>query len=105
MCFEGGTSQSDVSALPTARSSAGLEVGESAMEVDPSAGQSLEPSTSPAVSAQAHLTPSSTESPPPASLLSSPDREHRQPVEASGRRTHHQSGEDALFPWASPDDF
>ncbi|XP_044943713.1 DDB1- and CUL4-associated factor 6 isoform X7 [Mustela putorius furo] len=87
----GGTSQSDVSALPTARSSAGLEVGESAMEVDPSAGQSLEPSTSPAVSAQAHLTPSSTESPPPASLLSSPDREHRQPVEASGRRTHHQS--------------
>ncbi|XP_032173940.1 DDB1- and CUL4-associated factor 6 isoform X3 [Mustela erminea] len=87
----GGTSQSDVSALPTARSSAGLEVGESAMEVDPSAGQSLEPSTSPAVSAQAHLTPSSTESPPPASSLSSPDREHRQPVEASGRRTHHQS--------------
>ncbi|XP_044122823.1 DDB1- and CUL4-associated factor 6 isoform X7 [Neovison vison] len=87
----GGTSQSDVSALPTARSSAGLEVGESAMEVDPSAGQSLEPSTSPAVSAQAQLTPSSTESPPPASSLSSPDREHRQPVEASGRRTHHQS--------------
>ncbi|XP_032718943.1 DDB1- and CUL4-associated factor 6 isoform X7 [Lontra canadensis] len=87
----GGTSQSDVSALPTAPSSAGLEVGESAMEVDPSAGQSLEPSTSPAASAQAHPTPSSTESPPPASSLSSPDREHRQPAEASGRHTHHQS--------------
>ncbi|XP_047560702.1 DDB1- and CUL4-associated factor 6 isoform X7 [Lutra lutra] len=87
----GVTSQSDVSALPTAPSSAGLEVGESAMEVDPSAGQSLEPSTSPAASAQAHPTPSSTESPPPASSLSSPDREHRQPAEASGRHTHHQS--------------
>ncbi|XP_045839443.1 DDB1- and CUL4-associated factor 6 isoform X2 [Meles meles] len=87
----GGTSQSDVSALPTAPSSAGLEVGESAMEVDPAAGQSLPSSTSPAVSAQARLTPSSTESPPAASSLSSPDNEHRQPAEASGRHAHHQS--------------
>ncbi|KAM8949544.1 DDB1- and CUL4-associated factor 6 isoform 8-T8 [Lycaon pictus] len=87
----GGTSQSDVSALPAVPSSTDLEVGESAMEVDPSAEQSLQPSTSSAMSAQAHLTSSSTESPHSTSLLSSPDNEQRQSVEASGRHTHHQS--------------
>ncbi|XP_032245316.1 DDB1- and CUL4-associated factor 6 isoform X3 [Phoca vitulina] len=87
----GGTSQSDVSALPAVPSSTNLEVGESAMEVDPSAEQSLQPSTSAAVSAQAHSTSSSTESPHSTSLLSSPDNEQRQSVEASGRHTHHQS--------------
>ncbi|XP_064450443.1 DDB1- and CUL4-associated factor 6 isoform X7 [Mirounga angustirostris] len=87
----GGTSQSDVSALPAVPSSTDLEVGESAMEVDPSAEQSLQPSTSAAVSAQAHSTSSSTESPHSTSLLSSPDNEQRQSVEASGRHTHHQS--------------
>uniref|UniRef100_A0A8C0PE47 DDB1- and CUL4-associated factor 6 n=1 Tax=Canis lupus familiaris TaxID=9615 RepID=A0A8C0PE47_CANLF len=88
----GGTSQSDVSALPAVPSSTDLEVGESAMEVDPSAEQSLQPSTSSAMSAQAHSTSSSTESPHSTSLLSSPDNEQRQSVEASGRHTHHQSG-------------
>ncbi|XP_004408368.1 PREDICTED: DDB1- and CUL4-associated factor 6 isoform X2 [Odobenus rosmarus divergens] len=87
----GGTSQSDVSALPAVPSSTDLEVGESAMEVDPSAEQSLQPSTSAAVSAQAHSTSPSTESPHSTSLLSSPDNEQRQSVEASGRHTHHQS--------------
>jgi len=87
----GGTSQSDVSALPAVPSSTNLEVGESAMEVDPSAEQSLQPSTSAAVSAQAHSTSSSTDSPHSTSLLSSPDNEQRQSVEASGRHTHHQS--------------
>uniref|UniRef100_A0A8C0Q5T7 DDB1- and CUL4-associated factor 6 n=2 Tax=Canis lupus familiaris TaxID=9615 RepID=A0A8C0Q5T7_CANLF len=87
----GGTSQSDVSALPAVPSSTDLEVGESAMEVDPSAEQSLQPSTSSAMSAQAHSTSSSTESPHSTSLLSSPDNEQRQSVEASGRHTHHQS--------------
>nr|XP_035932658.1 DDB1- and CUL4-associated factor 6 isoform X6 [Halichoerus grypus] len=87
----GGTSQSDVSALPAVPSSTDLEVGESAMEVDPSAEQSLQPSTSAAVSAQAHSTSSSTESPHSTSLLSSPDNEQRLSVEASGRHTHHQS--------------
>ncbi|XP_027469641.2 DDB1- and CUL4-associated factor 6 isoform X5 [Zalophus californianus] len=87
----GGTSQSDVSALPAVPSSTDLEVGESAMEVDPSAEQSLQPSTSAAVSAQVHSTSPSTESPHSTSLLSSPDNEQRQSVEASGRHTHHQS--------------
>ncbi|XP_026365230.1 DDB1- and CUL4-associated factor 6 isoform X8 [Ursus arctos] len=87
----GGTSQSDVSALPAVPSSTDLEVGESAMEVDPSAEQSLQPSTSAAVSAQPHSTSSAAESPHSTPLLSSPDNEQRQPVEASGRHTHRQS--------------
>ncbi|XP_043423594.1 DDB1- and CUL4-associated factor 6 isoform X6 [Prionailurus bengalensis] len=86
----GGTSQSDVSPLPAVPSSSDLEVGETAMEVDPSAEQLLRPSTSSAASAHAHSTSSSTES-PHSSLLSSPDNEQRQAVEASGRHTHHQS--------------
>ena len=95
MFFEGGTSQSDVSPLPAVPSSSDLEAGETAMEVDPSAEQLLQPSTSSTASAQAHSTSSSTESPHSTSLLSSPDNEQRQAVEASGRHTHHQSGEDA----------
>ncbi|XP_058556354.1 DDB1- and CUL4-associated factor 6 isoform X5 [Neofelis nebulosa] len=87
----GGTSQSDVSPLPAVPSSSDLEVGETAMEVDPSAEQLLQPSTSSTASAQAHSTSSSTESPHSTSLLSSPDNEQRQAVEASGRHTHHQS--------------
>ncbi|XP_047696816.1 DDB1- and CUL4-associated factor 6 isoform X4 [Prionailurus viverrinus] len=87
----GGTSQSDVSPLPAVPSSSDLEVGETAMEVDPSAEQLLRPSTSSAASAHAHSTSSSTESPHSTSLLSSPDNEQRQAVEASGRHTHHQS--------------
>ncbi|XP_026901942.1 DDB1- and CUL4-associated factor 6 isoform X7 [Acinonyx jubatus] len=87
----GATSQSDVSPLPAVPSSSDLEVGETAMEVDPSAEQLLQPSTSSTASAQAHSTSSSTESPHSTSLLSSPDNEQRQAVEASGRHTHHQS--------------
>ncbi|XP_049491102.1 DDB1- and CUL4-associated factor 6 isoform X1 [Panthera uncia] len=87
----GGTSQSDVSPLPAVPSSSDLEAGETAMEVDPSAEQLLQPSTSSTASAQAHSTSSSTESPHSTSLLSSPDNERRQAVEASGRHTHHQS--------------
>ncbi|XP_044905393.1 DDB1- and CUL4-associated factor 6 isoform X7 [Felis catus] len=87
----GGTSQSDVSPLPAVPSSSDLEAGETAMEVDPSAEQLLQPSTSSTASAQAHSTSSSTESPHSTSLLSSPDNEQRQAVEASGRHTHHQS--------------
>ncbi|XP_058396110.1 DDB1- and CUL4-associated factor 6 isoform X2 [Diceros bicornis minor] len=87
----GGTSQSDVSALPTVPSSTDLEVGETAMEVDTPAEQFLQPSTSSTMSAQAHSTSSSTESPHSTSLLSSPDSEQRQSVEASGHHTHHQS--------------
>ncbi|XP_039097836.1 DDB1- and CUL4-associated factor 6 isoform X4 [Hyaena hyaena] len=87
----GGTSQSDASPLPAAPSRSDLEVGETAMEVDPSAEQVLQPSTSSAASAQAHSTSSSAESPRSTSLLSSPDNEQRQAVEASGRHTHHQS--------------
>ncbi|XP_040307687.1 DDB1- and CUL4-associated factor 6 isoform X6 [Herpailurus yagouaroundi] len=87
----GATSQSDVSPLPAVPSSSDLEVGETAMEVDPSAEHLLQPSTSSTASAQAHSTSSSTESPHSTSLLSSPDNEQRQAVEASGRHTHHQS--------------
>ncbi|XP_042832132.1 DDB1- and CUL4-associated factor 6 isoform X1 [Panthera tigris] len=87
----GGTSQSDVSPLPAVPSSSDLEAGETAMEVDPSGEQLLQPSTSSTASAQAHSTSSSTESPHSTSLLSSPDNEQRQAVEASGRHTHHQS--------------
>ncbi|XP_047377452.1 DDB1- and CUL4-associated factor 6 isoform X8 [Sciurus carolinensis] len=87
----GGTSQSDVSTLPTVPSSPDLEVGETAMDVDTPAEHFLQPSTSSAVSAQVHSTSSSTESPHSTSLLSSPDSEQRQSVEASGHHTHHQS--------------
>uniref|UniRef100_A0A8D2HR42 DDB1 and CUL4 associated factor 6 n=1 Tax=Urocitellus parryii TaxID=9999 RepID=A0A8D2HR42_UROPR len=87
----GGTSQSDVSTLPTVPSSPDLEVGETAMDVDTPAEHFLQPSTSSAVSAQVHATSSSTESPHSTSLLSSPDSEQRQSVEASGHHTHHQS--------------
>ncbi|XP_007172528.1 DDB1- and CUL4-associated factor 6 isoform X2 [Balaenoptera acutorostrata] len=87
----GGTSQSDVSTLPTVPSSTDLEVGETAMEVDTPAEQFLQPSTSSTMSAQAHSASSSTESPHSASLLSSPVSEQRQSVEASGHHTHHQS--------------
>ncbi|XP_053461950.1 DDB1- and CUL4-associated factor 6 isoform X3 [Nycticebus coucang] len=79
----GGTSQSDVSTLPTVPSSPNLEVGETAMEVDAPAEQFLQPSTSSTVSAQAHST-SSTESP----HSTSPDSEQRQSVE---HHTRHQS--------------
>ncbi|XP_044905390.1 DDB1- and CUL4-associated factor 6 isoform X4 [Felis catus] len=92
----GGTSQSDVSPLPAVPSSSDLEAGETAMEVDPSAEQLLQPSTSSTASAQAHSTSSSTESPHSTSLLSSPDNEQRQAVEASGRHTHHQSGKSSF---------
>ncbi|XP_036708821.1 DDB1- and CUL4-associated factor 6 isoform X7 [Balaenoptera musculus] len=87
----GGTSQSDVSTLPTVPSSTDLEVGETAMEVDTPAEQFLQPSTSSMMSAQAHSASSSTESPHSTSLLSSPVSEQRQSVEASGHHTHHQS--------------
>ncbi|XP_045402593.1 DDB1- and CUL4-associated factor 6 isoform X3 [Lemur catta] len=87
----GGASQSDVSTLPTVPSSPDLEVGETAMEVDAPAEQFLQPSTSSTMSAQAHSTSSSTESPHSTSLLSSPDSEQRQSVEASGHHTRHQS--------------
>ncbi|XP_023972440.1 DDB1- and CUL4-associated factor 6 isoform X5 [Physeter macrocephalus] len=89
----GGTSQSDVSTLPTVPSSSDLEVGENetAMEVDTPAEQFLQPSTSSTMSAQAHSASSSTESPHSTSLLSSPVSEQRQSVEASGHHTHHQS--------------
>ncbi|TKC47667.1 hypothetical protein EI555_006952 [Monodon monoceros] len=90
---DGGTSQSDVSTLPTVPSSTDLEVGENetAMEVDAPAEQFLQPSTSSAMSAQAHSASSSTESPHSTSLLSSPVSEQRPSVEASGHHTHHQS--------------
>lgn len=87
----GATSQSDVSTLPAVPSSADLEVGEMAMDVDAPAEQLLQPSVSSAASAQAHPTASSVERPQSPSLLSSPDSEQRQPVEASGQHTHHQS--------------
>ncbi|XDB49243.1 hypothetical protein AB1E18_002826 [Capra hircus] len=87
----GGSNQSDVSTLPTVPSSTDLEVGETAMEVDTPDEQFLQPSTSSTVSTQGHLASSSTESPHSTSLLSSPDSEQRQSVEASGRHTCHQS--------------
>ncbi|XP_057582421.1 DDB1- and CUL4-associated factor 6 isoform X6 [Hippopotamus amphibius kiboko] len=87
----GGSSQSDVSTLPTVPSSTDVEVGEAAMEVDTPAEQFLQPSTSSAMPAQAHSASSSTESPHSTSLLSSPVSEQRQSVEASGHHTHHQS--------------
>ncbi|XP_051713092.2 DDB1- and CUL4-associated factor 6 isoform X10 [Oryctolagus cuniculus] len=87
----GGASQSDVSAVPTVPSSPDLEAGETAMDVDAPSDQLLQPSTSSTVSAPAHLTSSSTESPHSTSLLSSPDSEQRQSAEASGHHAHHQS--------------
>ncbi|XP_057625830.1 DDB1- and CUL4-associated factor 6 isoform X4 [Chionomys nivalis] len=86
----GGTNQPDASTLPTVPSSPNLEVGETAMDVDTPAEQ-LQPSTSSAVSVQAQTAASATESPHSPSLLSSPDSEQRQPVEAPGQHTHHQS--------------
>ncbi|XP_007987823.3 DDB1- and CUL4-associated factor 6 isoform X2 [Chlorocebus sabaeus] len=87
----GGTSQSDISTLPTVPSSPDLEGSETAMEVDTPPEQFLQPSTSSTMSAQAHSTSSPTESPHSTPLLSSPDSEQRQSVEASGHHTHHQS--------------
>uniref|UniRef100_H0W8A0 DDB1- and CUL4-associated factor 6 n=1 Tax=Cavia porcellus TaxID=10141 RepID=H0W8A0_CAVPO len=87
----GGTSQADVSSLPTVPSSPDLEAGETAMDVDAPAEQSLRPSSSSTVSAQAHSVCSSTGSPRSTSLLSSPDSEHRPSAEASGHHAHHQS--------------
>ncbi|XP_027724231.1 DDB1- and CUL4-associated factor 6 isoform X5 [Vombatus ursinus] len=87
----GGTNQSDVSTVPTGQSSAELEMGEAAMEVDAPAEQFLQSSSSSTVSAQAPSTSSSTESPRSTSLLSSPDTEQRLSLEASGHHTHHQS--------------
>ncbi|XP_020747531.1 DDB1- and CUL4-associated factor 6 isoform X7 [Odocoileus virginianus] len=87
----GGTNQSDVSALPAVPSSADLDAGETAMEVDAPDEQFLQPSASSAVSAQGHLASPSTEGPHSASVLSSPDSDQRQSVEASGHHTHHQS--------------
>ncbi|EPY73834.1 hypothetical protein CB1_002523016 [Camelus ferus] len=79
----GGTSQSDVSTLPTVPSSTDLEVGEAAMEVDTPAEQFLQPSTSSATSAQVPSASSSTDSPHSTSLLSSPDSEQKQSVYAA----------------------
>ncbi|XP_041518334.1 DDB1- and CUL4-associated factor 6 isoform X4 [Microtus oregoni] len=87
----GGTNQPDTSTLPTVPSSPNLEVGETAMDVDTPAEQLLQPSTSSTVSVQAQAAASATESPPSPSLLSSPDSEQRQPVEAPGQHTYHQS--------------
>ncbi|XP_043855711.1 DDB1- and CUL4-associated factor 6 isoform X3 [Dromiciops gliroides] len=86
----GGTNQSDVPAVPTGPSSAELEVGETAMEVDTPAEQFLQSSSS-SVSAQVPSTSSSAEGTRSTSLLSSPDSEQRLSVEASGHHTHHQS--------------
>ncbi|XP_036298825.1 DDB1- and CUL4-associated factor 6 isoform X8 [Pipistrellus kuhlii] len=83
----GGTSQSDVSTLPTVPSGSVLEAGDTVMEVDTPAEQLLQPSTS----SMAHSAASSAGSPPSTSLLSSPDSEHRPSAEASGQHTHHQS--------------
>ncbi|XP_050014384.1 DDB1- and CUL4-associated factor 6 isoform X3 [Alexandromys fortis] len=81
----GGTNQPDASTLPTVPSSPNLEVGETAMDVDTPSEQLLQPSTSSTVSVQAQAAASATESP------HSPDSEQRQPVEAPGQHTHHQS--------------
>nr|XP_048277316.1 DDB1- and CUL4-associated factor 6 isoform X3 [Myodes glareolus] len=87
----GGTNQPDVSTLPTVPSSPNLEVGETAMDVDTPAEQLLQPSTSSTVSVQAEAAAPAIESPHSTSLLSSPDSEQRQSVEAPGQHTHHQS--------------
>lgn len=86
----GGTNEPDVSALPTVPSSPNLEVGETAMDVDTPAAL-LQPFTSSTGSVQAQAAAAAIESPRSTSLLSSPDSEPRQPVEASGHHTHHQS--------------
>lgn len=82
-----GTTQTEVSTLPTIPSGTGLEAGDTVMEVDTPAEQFLQPSTS----SMAHSAASSTGSPPSTSLLSSTDGEHRPSAEASGQHTHHQS--------------
>lgn len=87
----GATSQSDVSTLPAVPSSADLEVGEMAMDVDAPAEQLLQPSVSSAASAQAHSPAPSVERPQSPPVLSSPGREQRPPVEASGQHAQHQS--------------
>ncbi|KAM5203245.1 DDB1- and CUL4-associated factor 6 isoform 2-T2 [Hipposideros larvatus] len=87
----GGTSQPDVSTLPAVPSSADLEAGETAMDVDAPAEQLPPPSASSAASTQAHSAASSAESPHSPSLLPSPDSEQRPPAEASGPHAHHQS--------------
>lgn len=95
--FKGGTNQPDVSTLPTVPSSPNLEVGETAMDVDTPAEQLLQPSTSSTVSVQAEAAAPAIESPHSTSLLSSPDSEQRQSVEAPGQHTHHQSGENVIL--------
>jgi nuclear receptor interaction protein len=97
MCFfEGGTNQPDVSTLPTVPSSPNLEVCETAMDVDMPAAL-LQPSTSSTDPVQAQAATAAIESPRSSSLLSCPDSEPRQSVEASGHHAHHQSGEDAIL--------
>lgn len=86
----GGTNEPDVSALPTVSSSPNLEVGETAMDVDTPAALP-QPSPSSTGSVQAQAATGAIESPRSTSLMSSPDSEPRQPVEASGHHTHHQS--------------
>nr|KAF6290489.1 DDB1 and CUL4 associated factor 6 [Myotis myotis] len=70
----GGTSQSDVSTLPTVPSGTVLESGDTVMEVDTSAEQFLQPSTSSMV----HSTASPPGSPPSTSLLSSPENNNNE---------------------------
>ncbi|XP_021053792.1 DDB1- and CUL4-associated factor 6 isoform X3 [Mus pahari] len=86
----GGTNQPDVSTLPTVPSSPNLEVCETAMDVDTPAAL-LQPATSSTDPVQAQAATATIESPRSSSLLSSPDSEPRQSVEASGHHAHHQS--------------
>ncbi|XP_021017101.1 DDB1- and CUL4-associated factor 6 isoform X2 [Mus caroli] len=86
----GGTNQPDVSTLPTVPSSPNLEVCETAMDVDTPAAL-LQPSTSSTDPVLAQAATATIESPRSSSLLSSPDSEPRQSVEASGHHAHHQS--------------
>ncbi|XP_006497067.1 DDB1- and CUL4-associated factor 6 isoform X2 [Mus musculus] len=86
----GGTNQPDVSTLPTVPSSPNLEVCETAMDVDMPAAL-LQPSTSSTDPVQAQAATAAIESPRSSSLLSCPDSEPRQSVEASGHHAHHQS--------------
>uniref|UniRef100_A0A8C6H7H6 DDB1- and CUL4-associated factor 6 n=1 Tax=Mus spicilegus TaxID=10103 RepID=A0A8C6H7H6_MUSSI len=86
----GGTNQPDVSTLPTVPSSPNLEVCETAMDVDMPAAL-LQPSTASTDPVQAQAATAAIESPRSSSLLSCPDSEPRQSVEASGHHAHHQS--------------
>ncbi|XP_055964521.1 DDB1- and CUL4-associated factor 6 isoform X1 [Sorex fumeus] len=81
----GGTHPSDVSTLSAVPSSADLEVGETAMEVDVPVESFLPPSASSSTSLRAHSTASTD------SLVSSPESEHRLAADASGPPTQHQS--------------